>query len=326
MNAAINKEITGEYDYVGDGIVYADTDSCYFSAYEVLHAKEGYEDFEWSRENIIALYDMIAENANLTFPDFMRRTFNTTLERGAIIKAGRELVGSKGLFIKKKKYAILVYDLENTRLDVDGKAGKLKAMGLDLKRADTPKKMQKFLEKVLMDLLTEVPTERIFDAIREFRREFASSPGWEKGTPKAVNALADYTDKRVKAHKDATNFSAKQLAGVKGKKNKVQVPWHVEAAMHWNELCEINGDRYSMRIGDGSKTVCCTLKKNALNMQRVAYPIDEPHLPEWFKALPFDHAIMENTIIDKKLTNLVGVLEWDLSLTKDHLADDIFVF
>lgn len=326
MNAAINEQITGTYDYMGEGIVYADTDSCYYSAYEVLYGKEGYEDFEWSRENIIMLYDMIADNANLTFPGFMHRTFNTTLERGGIIKAGRELIGSKGLFIKKKKYAILMYDKEGERLDVNGKPGKLKAMGLDLKRADTPKKMQKFLEKVLMDLLTDVPVEDIFEQIRVFRREFSASPGWEKGTPKAVKALMDYKDKRAKATKIANNFSGRELAMAKGQKNKVQVPWHVEAALNWNELCEINNDRYSLRCGDGTKAVVCTLKKNVYNMTRVAYPIDEPHLPAWFKALPFDHAVMEDTIIDKKLKNLVGVLEWDLSLTKDQLADDIFVF
>ena len=27
----------------------------------------------------------------------------------------------------------------------------------------------------------------------------------------------------------------------------------------------------------------------------------------------FDHELMENTIIDKKLDNLIGVLKWDLS-------------
>ena len=49
----------------------------------------------------------------------------------------------------------------------------------------------------------------------------------------------------------------------------------------------------------------------------VAYPVDELRLPQWFKDLPFDDAEMESTIIDNKLDNLIGVLEWDLSKTEE---------
>jgi hypothetical protein len=44
----------------------------------------------------------------------------------------------------------------------------------------------------------------------------------------------------------------------------------------------------------------------------VAYPVDELRLPQWFKELPFDDAEMESTIIDAKLDNLIGVLDWDI--------------
>jgi hypothetical protein len=37
------------------------------------------------------------------------------------------------------------------------------------------------------------------------------------------------------------------------------------------------------------------------------------HLPQWFKELPFDHAEMEATVVDQKLDNLLGVLDWDLA-------------
>jgi DNA polymerase elongation subunit (family B) len=322
MNAKVNEVITGKYDYKGDSIIYADTDSCYFSAYHLLKDHPDYADFVWSRENIIELYDMIADVVNDSFPEFMHRTFNTTIERGAIIKAGRELVASKGLFIKKKKYACLMYDKENKRLDKGNSPGKLKAMGLDLKRADTPKFMQSFLEKLLMSLLTGENQQDMFNAIREFRRAFVDRPGWEKGTPKAVKAMSKYGDEYALSH--ATKATDSMKKGQKG--SKVNLPGHVRAALNWNHLCETFGDRYSMRIGDGSKVIVCKLKTNVLKMDSVAYPIDEPHIPEWFKQLPFDHELMEETIIDNKLENLVGVLNWDLSQTKDVAAEDFFVF
>lgn len=320
MNGKINEVITGEYDYKGDAIIYSDTDSSYFSAYEVLKDNPDYADFDWSRDNIIMLYDSIAEAANDSFPEFMHKTFNTTFERGGIIKAGRELVASKGLFIKKKKYAVLMYDKEGKRLDTDEKPGELKAMGLDLKRADTPKFMQKFLEDLLMNVLTGVSRDSMFDDIRRFRKDFVVRPGWEKGTPKKVSALSDFNDRNTVSR--LTRVDEK----VKGKKLKVDMPGHVRAALNWNRMCETFNDRYSMRIGDGAKIIVCKLKKNVLGVDSIAYPIDEPHIPKWFKDLPFDHEAMQETIIDNKLINLVGVLKWPLEDTKEIAAADLFVF
>jgi hypothetical protein len=49
-----------------------------------------------------------------------------------------------------------------------------------------------------------------------------------------------------------------------------------------------------------------------LDWTSIAYPTDELHLPQWFKDLPFDDNGMETTVIDGKLDNLLGVLEWDI--------------
>jgi hypothetical protein len=50
---------------------------------------------------------------------------------GELIKAGRETVADRGLFITKKRYAVNAIDIENKRLDVNGAIGKTKATGLD---------------------------------------------------------------------------------------------------------------------------------------------------------------------------------------------------
>jgi DNA polymerase elongation subunit (family B) len=323
MNSKINEVITGVYDHKGEAIYYADTDSSYFSAYTTLKNNPAYSEFEWSRENIIALYNAIADEVNASFPEFMKRTFNTTLERGGIIAAGRELVASKALFIKKKKYAVLMYDKENKRQDVNGKPGKLKAMGLDLKRADTPKFMQAFLEKILMDLLTGKEKKELFEQIKQFRKDFSARPGWEKGTPKKVSNYTDYAERFQRGQNMGLDEALKLKKGEKAKISKVA---HVHAAMNWNRMCESNNDRYSMRIGDGAKVIVCDLKPNLMKIDAVAYPIDEPHIPKWFKELPFDHLEMESKIIDNKLKNLLGVLEWDLSETIEQKGDEFFVF
>jgi hypothetical protein len=251
----------------------------------------------------------------------MCRTFNTSLERGAIIRAGREYIGSQGLFIKKKKYAVMIYDLEGTRLDLDGKPGKLKAMGLDLKRSDTPRFMQKFLESLLIDLLTDKSKDAMYASIREFRHLFKDRPGWEKGAPKKVANLAAFATKHSNAHNKSL-LSPMQ----RGELLKINTPGHVRASLNWNMLCDLYNDRHAARITDSARIIVCKLLNNSYDMTSIAYPIDEMHLPQWFRDLPFDHGEMETKIIDNKLDNLVGVLEWDLTDTREKAGDEFFTF
>jgi DNA polymerase elongation subunit (family B) len=314
MNAQVNMELTGEYDYLGKAICYADTDSCYFSAAFMMNEAA-------TREDYIKIYDMVADAVNSTFPEFMQKSFNTSLKRGAIIAAGRELVASKMLFIKKKKYGGIIYDHEGTRLDTDNQPGKLKAMGLDLKRADTPKFMQTFLERILMDVLTGATSKEIIDQIKDFRIAFKDRPAWEKGSPKKVSNLTKYRAMMERAASMGVTEHRK-----KGEKAKNTIPGHVRASVNWNNLLDLHGDRFSMRITDGSRIIVCKLLPNLMKMDSVAYPVDEPHLPKWFKELPFDHAAMEEVIIDKKVSNLVGVLNWPLGDSKIVSGEEFFDF
>jgi DNA polymerase elongation subunit (family B) len=308
MAGKVNEMITGEFDHVGKSIIYGDTDSCYFSAYNALKIDIQKKLIPWDKEIVIQLYNTIADNVNATFPQFMLDAFHCPKSRGEVIKAGREFVAIKGIYMTKKRYAILYYDKENKRTDVDGKPGKIKAMGLDLKRSDTPEFMQKFLEEILTKVLNNAQEKEILERISEFRTEFKARPGWEKGSPKRANNIADYQAQEEK-------------------KGKANMPGHVRASINWNTLRRMNGDKYSQQIVDGMKVIVCKVKENPLGFTSVAYPVDELRLPKWFQELPFDHSEMEATIINNKLDNLIGVLEWDLdSTTQDNTFGKLFSF
>ena len=308
MAAKINEVITGEYDHIGKAIIYGDTDSAYFSAYSALRKEIDKGEIPWTKDTVVQLYDTIAEEVNSTFPQFMLDAHHCPKSRGEVIKAGREIVAIKGLFITKKRYAVLYYDKEGKREDVDGKPGKIKAMGLDLKRSDTPEFMQKFLEEILTKVLNGSQEEEILERIGEFRTEFKARPGWEKGSPKRANNITDYQAKEAKA-------------------GKTNMPGHVRASINWNTLKRMNGDKYSTNIVDGMKVIVCKVKDNPLGYTSVAYPVDELRLPKWFQELPFNHSEMETTIINNKLDNLIGVLEWDLeSTTQNNTFSSLFDF
>ena len=308
MAGKVNEIITGEYDYRGKSVIYGDTDSCYFSAFSTLKKEIDKGSIPWTKESVIELYDTIGETVNDTFPKFMQDSFHCPKTRGEVIKAGREIVASKGLFITKKRYAVLYYDKEGKRSDVDGKPGKIKAMGLDLKRSDTPVVIQDFLSEVLTKVLNGVPESEVLEYITDFRTEFKTRPGWEKGSPKRANNITEYAGKEKKA-------------------GKTNMPGHVRASLNWNTLKRMMDDKYSMNIVDGAKVIVCKLKDNPMAYTSVAYPVDELRLPQWFKDLPFDDALMETTVIDEKLGNLIGVLEWDIASTRsDNTFSKLFDF
>jgi len=308
MAAKVNDIIAGEYNHVGKSIIYGDTDSCYFSAYKTLKKEIDAGHIPWTKESVVQLYDQIAEEVNNTFPQFMLDSFHVPKSRGEVIKAGREIVGSKALFITKKRYAVLYYDKEGKRADIEGKPGKIKAMGLDLKRSDTPEFIQNFLSDVLEKVLTGATEQDVLDHISEFRLKFKIRPGWEKGSPKRANKITEYQEKEKKA-------------------GKANMPGHVRASINWNTLKRMFGDKYSMGITDGAKVIVCKLKQNPLGFTSVAYPVDELRLPQWFKDLPFDDTEMEQTIIDNKLGNLIGVLNWDVRSTEEkNTFNSLFEF
>jgi DNA polymerase elongation subunit (family B) len=309
MMSTINETVEGKYTHEGNAIVYGDTDSCYFTAYTTLKPQIDSGELEWNKETCIGLYDSIADEANNSFPQFLEKAFHAPRKNGEIIKAGRELIGDRSIFITKKRYAINIFDKEGKRKDKDGQLGDIKAMGLDLKRADTPKYVQEFLMDVLeMVLQRGKNREDIIDRIKEFKRVMVAQDSWTKGSPKSVNNLTKHT----------IAFEKTGKCGV----------GHARAAINWNYLRRMNGDNYSMNIIDGMKIIVCKLKPNPLGFNSIAYPVDELRLPNWFKELPFDDDAMESTLVDEKIDNLLGVLEWDIKSNIDVKStfDDLFSF
>jgi DNA polymerase elongation subunit (family B) len=317
MGAETNRLLTGDYNHQGETIIYGDTDSVYFSAAPAL--PEGTKmDLEMATE----LYDSVSDTVSDSFPNFMKNDFNVPLHQGEVIKAGREVVGRAGLFITKKRYAINVLDLEGWKPE----GGKLKIMGLDIKRSDTPEFVQDFLQDILAKTLDGGDEKTIMTDIRTFKEEFKGMDPWRKGMPKRVNNLTTYTELYNKTVQTPGNsqslFRLEALKEDGKKKKKATIPGHVRASINWNNMLLANSD-----ITDGMKVIVCQLKSNNMGFSSIAYPTDELQLPEWFKKLPFDDDEMEKKVVDKKVQNLLNVLKWDFSqMQTSNTFHDLFSF
>jgi len=312
MGAKVNELLTGSYDHTGDTIIYGDTDSVYFTATPALP-----DDMHLDMDSAVGLYDRISDQVSDTFPEFMRQDFNSPIEMGSVIKAGREVVGKSGIFITKKRYAIKCLDIEGWQPE----GGYLKIMGMDIKRSDTPEFIQDFLEEILDDTLEGKQEPEVIQMIKDFKESFGKLDAWRKGMPKRVNNLTKYTDKlRKQQNSMPTGSTMFGMTGAADDGENKMIPGHVRASINYNAMRFANGDNYSLQIMDGSKVVVCRLKPNPMGYTSMAYPTDEMQIPKWFKEMPFDEEAMEEAVLDKKIQNVLGVMNWDLKSANDSAA------
>ncbi len=75
MASKINEVITGDYDHVGKALIYGDTDSAYFSAYEVLKKEIDAGQIPWTKESVVKLYDQVAGEVNNSFKNLWDKHF-----------------------------------------------------------------------------------------------------------------------------------------------------------------------------------------------------------------------------------------------------------
>lgn len=286
--------------------------SAYFSVYEAFKDQFEKQTAHMSRDSAIELYDDISSKTNETFPEFMNERFNTGLENGAIIKAGRENLAEYSLFIKKKRYAMYLYEKDGYRQDINGKPGKLKAMGIEIKRSDTPKEIQDALKEGLDIILNGGSEDEMLKYFKQFKDEYSNKSPWTMGRPSGANAVKYYTD----LHNQFQNGTTKK---------KPRLPGAISGAIAWNELCDMHDEDHLNRITDGSKVITCKLIRNDYEYKSISYLTDQTIFPDWFKELPFDTEAMLQSILYRKIDKIYGVLDWNLDYIKSSSGfDEVF--
>lgn len=298
-----NELISGEYKFNGSAIRTGDTDSCYASIdsddFRRLHP-----DFDYSKEHIIEYADSVGKEVNDSFPQYMIDKFHCTPEGASREGAAREVVASRALICGKKRYAMMVYDKDGYRQDINGKPGKAKIMGIQVARSDVSPLVKDLLKKMLNSVLTDGSKEKLVEIMRDFgNNDWGKLNAWEKGTPRTCNKLNAYTIEYNKTGKCSVG--------------------QVMASINWNRMLDMMGDKKSPKILDGNKVVVCKLnEKNPFGMKSIAYPNDIVRLPNWFKQLPFAEQDMRESVVDQTVDTVFGVLGWDLSL-KSCMDNDL---
>lgn len=301
----------------------SDTDSCYFTT--------GAN----NKKAAIKKADEIANIVNGTFPEFMRTSFMCSSEKfDSLIKAGREIVGRRGLFLNaKKKYTIRVIDTEGIG------CFKLKMMGSELKKVDTPKVIQNFLKSLMEIILDgtqglearvkahEITADEAVALIQESTEEDLASFVNKSRKSLIVNVKNPIVLGAAKGINNLEQYYAEWQRTEKVGKGKCRLPGHVRAAINYNEMAsELEGPSAKL-LTSGDKGMIFYLKPNEFNLKSIAIPVDFEKFPKWFdENFALDRTLTESKMIDSKIEGIYEALGWEVPTSSTAIAKKILSF
>lgn len=292
MCSMAGKLLDDDYNIKAPSVIYGDTDSVYFKT----HGE--------NRGQAILVADSVAKQTNDTFDDYMREMFLCTPGFDNIIRAGREVVADRGIFVDKKRYVLHVIDNEGEEVD------KLKVMGLDTKKTTLPKEVSAELNRFVERLLKGEEWDVIARDIVEYKELLRTTKDiMSIGLPKGVKKVEEYTD-QYKIYGDG-----------------VRLPGHVAASILYNQCLKEYNDRDSLPIVSGMKIKVFYLTQKTGRFKSIALPTDASIVPEWFT----DHFSVNRDmhierLVDNPLNNIIKAIGKETPSKQSLLVDELIEF
>ncbi len=198
-----------------DSLVYIDTDSNMFSLESLIekYNKGNITD----KSKMVELIDQICKKKISPKIDECCNDVAISLnsfENSFAVK--REKICESGIWIAKKRYALMILDNEGLRL----KEPKFYVTGLEIKRSSTPKLVKDALEKCIKIVLSGTESE-LKNYTSEFKKKFMEESLENISIPCGVNGLSKYNgkDKGVPQHVKAAILYNRMIneRGISGK-------------------------------------------------------------------------------------------------------------
>lgn len=273
---------------VVNNAVAGDTDSIMLSMGDLFPAGA-------DADEVTEVADAIASMTNETFPDFVEHAFNCPKERRQSIQTDREIISDKSIFLSKKRYILHVVNDEGKKVD------KLKIMGVELKKSDTPAIVKNMLSR-LVDLMLDGGTmQDAHTLIKEMKDEYADAPIREIARPMSVKGLKKYNDEFEMTGK---------MDGF---------PYNVRAAMFYNKKCS----KSNKPIVAGDKIGIVYIKNP--ESKYIGFPIEINEFPEFMNELVIDYDTQWDKAY-KKLVSYMSALGWDIESRKKKKRESLFGF
>ena len=283
-----------------DWCVYIDTDSLYFSSVPLQHKFNG--DIQ---ENTIKLARFIEGRLNAYYDSMSLDYFNCEAHK-LYIKG--EVIASSGIWIAKKRYAMLkTYDLEKD-MEIEPKLG---VKGLDIIRSSFPIKFKSYMRNFILDLLKNRDKDVVSNELMTFYKSLNDIPYREIARNTSVKGFKKY--------------GVGDIIGDYGK----GTPIHLKSAINYNQLLsEFGIEKQYPPISEGEKIKYVLLKDNPYKLDSLAFK-DYEDPPQIVKFLTeyCDHRRLFEAELKKKVKDFYDALDWgELPMDVNEKASQFFAF
>lgn len=201
MNKYMNKVLKSNRDY----IIAIDTDAFYLRMEDLVAASMKKDRTVLDEINFM---DQVCEKAvqpliGKTYDELA--AYMNSYKQSMSMK--REVLADVGIFVRKKGYALSVWDSEGVRY----KEPKLKVKGLELVRSSTPKIVRESLKKAVK-LILYTDEKSLQKYVGDFRKQFNASTVDEIAFPRGVKGMTEYAGSPVYKPKTPIHVRASLLS------------------------------------------------------------------------------------------------------------------
>ena len=286
VNAYYNKELNDTEDYC----IYIDTDSVFYSATPLI--KKRYPDLDMSNDNqmtkvILNIAGEVQSYLNRGYDYFAKKFCNLDKHRFDI---KQEVIAKSGLFVTKKRYGLKIVN------DNGKKVNKMLVKGLDTVRSSFPDAMRVMLNKLLEDILMNVPKKELDKFIINFKNSMKLMDFNKIAIPISVKGLHKYRKKE----------------GFIFKSHYLRTPVHVKSALYYNDFLKYKKiSRQYSGIHNGDKIKWIYLKQNPLGIETIAYKghEDPPEVLDFIREYIHPDKIYKKALY-KKIMRLYRSMKW----------------
>ena len=286
VNAYYNKELNDTEDYC----IYIDTDSVFYSATPLI--KKRYPDLDMSNDNqmtkvILNIAGEVQSYLNIGYDYFAKKFCNLDKHRFDI---KQEVIAKSGLFVTKKRYGLKIIN------DNGKKVNKMLVKGLDTVRSSFPDAMRVMLNKLLEDILMNVPKKELDKFIINFKNSMKLMDFNKIAIPISVKGLHKYRNKK----------------GFIFKSHYLRTPVHVKSALYYNDFLKYKKiSRQYSEIHNGDKIKWIYLKQNPLGIETIAYKghEDPPEVLDFIREYIHPDKIYTKALY-KKIMRLYRSMKW----------------
>ena len=280
--------------------IYGDTDSTVLKMRELLRVKN----IEFLKEHGVlnpAVYDeaqKIEDYLNENINEWAKKELKTNDPRFSF---KRELIGTCGVFLAKKRYVLHMVDDEGIPCN------KYKYTGVEVVRTTMPKQIKPYAKKIIETMISSKSRAEVDKVVQECYEVFKTLPIQDIASVMGVKGYNKYTSRLSDLH-------IPQGSGT---------PVHVKASYYYNKLLkEFNIENKYESISDGEKVRFFYVEQpNKYRIEVAGFKYEWPK--EFNDVIKIDHEKMFNKMLFSMIERFYDCVNWQVRKPSENVRIEL---